>query len=193
MAVPKSEFISTNVWRDDLFSKLCSLVLFMRLFIFNIHWIDYILLESKVVFCTGGAGTICSTQVRALVYLGADACIIGRNVEKTEKAAKDIATVRSGARVIGIGAIDVRSFDNLKNAADRCVRELGGIDFVMYVHTSTSSFDQCCRKSYRSRLKARATKRTNADKTTCQCRRSRKFSFPNQPALRERLQIGNGY
>jgi len=106
MAVPKPEFISTNVWRDDLF-------------------------KNKVVFCTGGAGSICSAQVLALVYLGADACIIGRNVEKTEKAAKDISTVRSGARVIGIGAIDVRSFDNLKNAADRCVRELGGIDFVI--------------------------------------------------------------
>jgi 2,4-dienoyl-CoA reductase [(3E)-enoyl-CoA-producing], peroxisomal len=104
-------------------------------------FINCILLESKVVFCTGGAGSICSAQVLALVYLGADACIIGRNVEKTEKAAKDISTVRSGARVIGIGAIDVRSFDNLKNAADRCVRELGGIDFVMYVCTSTSPFD----------------------------------------------------
>jgi len=106
MAVPRSEFISTNVWRDDLF-------------------------KNKVVFCTGGAGSICSAQVRALVYLGADACIVGRNVEKTEKAAKNISTIRSGARVIGIGTIDVRSFDSLRNAADRCVRELGGIDFVI--------------------------------------------------------------
>lgn len=44
-----------------------------------------------------------------MVRLGADACIIGRNVEKTEKAAKDIATARKGARVIGIGGCDVRS------------------------------------------------------------------------------------
>ena len=62
---------------------------------------------NKVVFCTGGAGTICSAQVRALVHLGANACIIGRNVEKTESVAKDIATSRPGAKVIGIGAIDV--------------------------------------------------------------------------------------
>lgn len=47
-------------------------------------------------------------QTRALVRLGADACIIGRNVEKTEKAARDIATVRPGAKVIGIGGCDVR-------------------------------------------------------------------------------------
>jgi hypothetical protein len=43
-----------------------------------------------------------------MVALGANACIIGRNVEKTENMAKDIATVRPGAKVIGIGAVDVR-------------------------------------------------------------------------------------
>jgi NAD(P)-dependent dehydrogenase (short-subunit alcohol dehydrogenase family) len=47
-------------------------------------------------------------QTRALVRLGANACIVGRNVEKTEEAAKDIATVRPGAKVIGIGGCDVR-------------------------------------------------------------------------------------
>lgn len=91
------------------------------------------IVEDKVVFCTGGAGTICSAQVRALVYLGANACIVGRNVEKTEKMALNIATARAGAKVIGVGATDVRSFDSLKAAVDRCVEELGGIDFVMYV------------------------------------------------------------
>ncbi|KAL5356481.1 hypothetical protein BJX96DRAFT_142870 [Aspergillus floccosus] len=89
------------------------------------------LFTNKVVFCTGGAGTICSAQVRALVHLGANACIVGRNVEKTELAAKDIATARPGAKVIGIGAVDVRKFESLKAAVDRCVSELGGIDFVI--------------------------------------------------------------
>jgi peroxisomal 2,4-dienoyl-CoA reductase len=68
-----------------------------------------------------------------MVYLGANACIIGRNVEKTETVAKDIATVRPGSKVLGIGAVDVRNFESLKGAADRCVKELGGIDFVMFV------------------------------------------------------------
>jgi hypothetical protein len=31
-----------------------------------------------VVFCTGGGGTICSVQVKALVSLGANAVICGR-------------------------------------------------------------------------------------------------------------------
>ena len=96
-------------------------------YLFLISWID-----QKVVFCTGGAGTICSAQVRAMVHLGANACIVGRNVEKTENMAKSIATARSGARVLGIGAVDVRSVDSLAGAVERCEKEIGEIDFVMY-------------------------------------------------------------
>lgn len=105
MPLPKKEYLS-NVWKDGLF-------------------------DGKVVFCTGGNGSICSAQVRALVHLGADACIVGRNVEKTETVAKDIATARPGSRVLGIGAVDVRSVESLQKAIDTCVKELGGIDFLM--------------------------------------------------------------
>ncbi|KAH7379423.1 peroxisomal 2,4-dienoyl-CoA reductase-like protein SPS19 [Phaeosphaeria sp. MPI-PUGE-AT-0046c] len=105
MPMDKYQYVS-NVWRDDIF-------------------------KNKVVFCTGGAGTICSAQVRAMVHLGANACIIGRNVEKTENMAKDIATARPGAKVIGIGAVDVRKPELLQQAADRCAKELGSIDFVI--------------------------------------------------------------
>lgn len=45
--------------------------------------------------------------------------------------AKDIVTARKGARVIGIGAVDVRNMTSLEKAVDRCVKELGGLDFVM--------------------------------------------------------------
>jgi len=86
---------------------------------------------NKVVFCTGGAGSICSAQVRALVHLGANACIVGRNVEKTEAAAKDIATARQGAKVLGFGGVDVRRFDDLQGAVEKCVKELGSVDFCM--------------------------------------------------------------
>lgn len=88
-------------------------------------------IDNKVVFCTGGAGTICSAQVRAMVHLGANACIVGRKVEKTEKMAMDLATARQGAKVLGLGSVDVRSIQSLQAAVDRCVKELGGIDFVM--------------------------------------------------------------
>ncbi|KAK6382757.1 peroxisomal 2 4-dienoyl-CoA reductase sps19 [Exophiala oligosperma] len=85
----------------------------------------------KVVFCTGGTGTICSGQVKALVYLGANACIVGRNATKAERVAKEIASIRTGSKVLGIGNVDVRDVENLQRAIDRCVIELGGIDFVI--------------------------------------------------------------
>ncbi|KAF3482456.1 sporulation protein SPS19 [Arthroderma uncinatum] len=105
MPLPKNAYIS-DVWKDGVF-------------------------DNKVVFCTGGSGTICSAQVRALVHLGANACIVGRNVEKTENMAKDIATARAGSKVLGIGAVDVRNFESVKKAVDRCVEELGAVDFVI--------------------------------------------------------------
>ncbi|RVX72851.1 hypothetical protein B0A52_03204 [Exophiala mesophila] len=105
MPLPKHEYIS-EVWKDSIF-------------------------KGKVVYCTGGNGSICSAQVRALVHLGADACIVGRNVEKTERVAKDIATARPGSKVLGIGGIDVRDVEALRKSVDRTVKELGGIDFLI--------------------------------------------------------------
>ena len=48
-----------------------------------------------------------------------------------ERVAGEIARVRPGSRVLGIGNVDVRKFKDLEGAAARCVKELGGIDFVM--------------------------------------------------------------
>lgn len=87
--------------------------------------------DNKVVFCTGGNGTICSAQVRAMVHLGANACIVGRNVDKTESMAKSLMTAREGSKVLGIGSVDVRSPESLNQAVESCVKELGGIDFCM--------------------------------------------------------------
>lgn len=92
-----------------------------------------ILPDNKVVFCTGGNGDLGRVQVRALVYFGANACIVGRNIDKTKAVAEQLATVRKGARVLGYGGIDVRDFDGLRTAVDSCARELGRIDFVMLV------------------------------------------------------------
>lgn len=46
--------------------------------------------------------------------------------------AKNIATARKGAKVIGIGAVDVRKIEDLEKCVATCVKELGGIDYVMY-------------------------------------------------------------
>ncbi|KAI4744456.1 short chain dehydrogenase [Aureobasidium sp. EXF-12298] len=108
MPQEKKEYLS-DAWKDGLFSPL----------------------EDKVLFCTGGAGSICSAQTRALVHLGASAAIIGRNKEKTERMAADIATARPGARVLAIAGVDVRDPKALQDAADRTARELGSIDYVI--------------------------------------------------------------
>lgn len=47
--------------------------------------------------------------------------------------AKDIETARPGSKVLGLGAVDVRSVESLTAAAERTVQELGAIDYVMYV------------------------------------------------------------
>ena len=105
MPVPREEILSP-VWKDGIF-------------------------DGKVLFCTGGAGTICSMQTRAFVALGGNACIIGRNEQKTIDGAADIATVRRGAKVLGLGKVDVRDAKALKAAAERCVEELGSLDFAI--------------------------------------------------------------
>ncbi|KAK7205635.1 hypothetical protein BZA70DRAFT_299309 [Myxozyma melibiosi] len=86
--------------------------------------------QSKVVFCTGGAGTICRRQTEALVSLGANAAILGRKKEVTEKAAAEIQSLRKGSKVIGISA-DVRDLKSLQDAVALSVKELGRIDFVI--------------------------------------------------------------
>lgn len=91
---------------------------------------------------TGGAGTICKVQTKALVYLGANACILGRNVEKTEAGAKEIAAVRKGAKVIGIGGVDVR---NVCHRRPRRHSHRDGhlsIPRLIEIHSSTASRPQ---------------------------------------------------
>lgn len=87
--------------------------------------------KDKVVFVTGGAGSICRVQTEALVLLGANAVILGRRAKETEEAAREIQTLRPGARVLGLGNVDVRSVTSLKEAVDKAVHELGRIDYVI--------------------------------------------------------------
>lgn len=99
-------FVEKSVWKPDIF-------------------------KGKVVFVTGGAGTICRVQTEAMILLGANAAIVGRNKEKTDKAAQEMSQLRSGAKVISCPNVDVRSVESIKSAVDRTVQELGRIDFVI--------------------------------------------------------------
>ncbi|KAK9484779.1 hypothetical protein V1527DRAFT_469056 [Lipomyces starkeyi] len=86
--------------------------------------------DNRIVFCTGGAGTICRRQVEALVILGANAVIVGRKKEVTEKAAAEIQKLRKGCKVIGL-SVDVRDYKALQEAVARSVEEFGKIDYVI--------------------------------------------------------------
>ncbi|AAS50608.1 ABL163Wp [Eremothecium gossypii ATCC 10895] len=97
----------------------------------NGPWRDGVF-QGKVVFVTGGAGTICRVQAEAMVLLGAKAAIIGRNVEKTKKAAAEIAELGDSADcVLGIGGVDVREVADMKRAVEQTVAAFGRIDYVI--------------------------------------------------------------
>ncbi|KAG5802879.1 hypothetical protein H9Q74_004325 [Fusarium xylarioides] len=99
----------------------------------------------------GGAGTICSGQVKALVKLGANAAIISRRAEVAADKASEIAAVRPGSFVLGIQG-DVRSMDSLKAAAAETVKKLGKIDFLICGAAGNflSSFDNLSANAFRT-------------------------------------------
>lgn len=110
------------------------------------------LFAGKVAFITGGAGTICRTQAEALVLLGAKVAIIGRNVEKTQKVAKEIQILQKGAKVLGIGAVDVRNVESLSKAVEKTVNEFGKIDYVIAGAAGNflSAFNQLSSNAFKS-------------------------------------------
>lgn len=85
----------------------------------------------KVVFVTGGAGTICKDQTEAMIRLGANAAIVGRNQPKTDAAAEELRRVRNGAKVVSCPNVDVRDVNQIAQAVQKTVKELGRIDFVI--------------------------------------------------------------
>lgn len=99
-------FVQNSVWKADIF-------------------------KGKVVFVTGGAGTICRVQTEAMVLLGANAAIVGRNKEKTDRVAEEIRNLRPGAKVVSCPNTDVRNVQSIALAVEKTVQELGRIDFLI--------------------------------------------------------------
>lgn len=106
LMIVDEEFAKNSVWKPGMFS-------------------------GRVAFVTGGSGTICKVQAKALVALGCDAAIIGRNRSKAEQAAKEIQALRKGLKVVAIGDVDVRDVKQLVDAVQKTVESLGRIDFVV--------------------------------------------------------------
>lgn len=89
------------------------------------------LFKGKVVFVTGGAGTICRVQTEAMVLLGCQAAIVGRNEESTVAAAEEISKLGSEGSVLPLYNVDVRNFKQMEEAVERTVARFGRIDFVI--------------------------------------------------------------
>lgn len=101
------DFVRDNCWKADLF-------------------------KGKVVFITGGSGSICRVQAEALILLGCKVAIIGRNMSKAETCAKEISELgKSSDCVLPIGNVDVRNFSQVEVAVKKCVEKFGRIDFVI--------------------------------------------------------------
>ncbi|CCK70776.1 2,4-dienoyl-CoA reductase (NADPH) KNAG_0F01080 [Huiozyma naganishii CBS 8797] len=103
-----STFIKESSWKPDLF-------------------------KGKVVFVTGGSGTICRVQVEAMVLLGCKAAIVGRDNDKLEKCREEICELVPDREdvCLAISNIDVREFSQLEHAAKETVDKWGRIDYVI--------------------------------------------------------------
>jgi len=95
---------STSIFKDDIF-------------------------KGRVLFCTGGGSGICRGMTESIMRHGANAVIIGRNVDRLTQAAKELS-VSTGRRCIPAQA-DVRNPAQLKAAVEKTIAEFGRIDFVI--------------------------------------------------------------
>lgn len=89
------------------------------------------LFKGKVVLVTGGAGSICRVQTEAMVLLGAQAAIIGRRKEATVEAAEEISKLGEEGCVLPVYGVDVRNFEEVKDAVAQTVAKFGRIDYVI--------------------------------------------------------------
>lgn len=87
------------------------------------------LLKGKVAFVTGGSSGICKQQTLALMQHGASAFIIGRNLEKAQKAASEMSN-KTGNICIGYSC-DVRNPQSVNQAVEQAIKDFGRLDVVI--------------------------------------------------------------
>ncbi len=85
-------------------------------------------LKGCVAFVTGGGSGVNLGIGETLAALGADVAICGRTQAKLDKGLETLS--RHGGRVFGTVA-DVRDYEAVKSAMERCREELGPISFLV--------------------------------------------------------------
>lgn len=86
--------------------------------------------KGKVCLITGGSGTICREQARALAILGCSVAIVGREQDMVDKVTAMLRQVNSSVKIAGY-TCDVRSMDEMRAVANRAVTDLGRIDYLV--------------------------------------------------------------
>ncbi|KAF8587472.1 2,4-dienoyl-CoA reductase [Ramaria rubella] len=85
--------------------------------------------NDKVLFCTGGGSGICKEMTEAVLRHGANATIVGRNIQRVTQAAKELSEA-TGRTVLACQA-DVRETKQLQDAVAKTIEKFGRIDFVI--------------------------------------------------------------
>ncbi|KAF5346413.1 hypothetical protein D9758_012765 [Tetrapyrgos nigripes] len=85
--------------------------------------------KGKVLFCTGGGSGICRAMTEAIMRHGADAVILGRQIDRLTKAAKELS--EATGRTCVPAQVDVRQPNTLKDAVAKTIERFGRIDFVI--------------------------------------------------------------
>jgi len=85
-------------------------------------------LENKVAVITGGAGVLGASFTKALARSGAKVVIIGRNLEKAEKLAKELKT--EGLEALGLSA-NVLDKKSLEDAHKVILEKYGKVDILL--------------------------------------------------------------
>lgn len=100
-------FVTNGSWKPDLF-------------------------KGKVVFITGGSGTICRVQAEAMVLLGCNAVLVGRDNNKLVETCNELCNlVNDPKRCLPISNVDVREYNDLENAVHLALKNFGRIDYVI--------------------------------------------------------------
>jgi NAD(P)-dependent dehydrogenase (short-subunit alcohol dehydrogenase family) len=85
-------------------------------------------LEGKVAVVTGGSGVLCSAIGEALAECGAKVALVARNLEKTEKLAKEMT---NKGLIVKAYAADVLDRDALEEFNKKIKTDLGSCDILV--------------------------------------------------------------
>ena len=87
-------------------------------------------LKGKVVIFTGGTDGMGRVSVDRFAEMGADICLFGRNLEKTQAVVEDLKAKRYNGR-FSILECDLGSLDQVRRAADEVLSRYGQINYLI--------------------------------------------------------------